>query len=95
VKLTVVPLGWWGSLLAAITDHALTWPQAVVALGVLLALLTYRLLTERARRKTLTELVERSPQGTIVLQERGAGGPAMRIKVGESPGPIPRDGGPA
>jgi len=93
VKLTVGPFGGWGSFLAVITDHALTWPQAAAALGVLCLLLTYRLLTERARRKTLTELIERSPKGTIVLQERGAGGPAMQIKVGENPGQIPRDGG--
>lgn len=89
----MVPRGLWGSLLAVITDHALTWPQVAIALGILCMSLTYRLLTERARRKTLTELVERSPKGTIVLQDRGAGGPAMRIQVGETRGPVPRDGG--
>ena len=87
VKLTVIPSGWWGSLLAALADHGLTWPQAAVVLGILGAWLIYRLLTERARRKTLTELVERAPKGTVVLQARGAGGPAMRVQVGEGQGP--------
>jgi len=42
----------------------------------------YRLLAERARRKTLADLVSHAPADTIVVMEKGPGGPAMWIKVG-------------
>jgi hypothetical protein len=91
MKLTAVPLDGWGSLIAVMVDHRLTWPQAAVILGMLGALLAYRLLSEHLRRKTLTELVERSPGGTIIQQERGAGGPAMHIEIGERSGSSLKD----
>ena len=42
----------------------------------------YRLLAERARRKTLVDLVSHAPAGTIVVMEKGPGGPAMWVRVG-------------
>jgi hypothetical protein len=60
--------------------HVLAWPYSAAVLAVTAA---YRLLAERARRRTLVELVSRAPAGTIVVMEKGPGGPAMWIKVGD------------
>lgn len=73
--------GVWGATASAgaVAVHVAAWPYTA-------ALLTfravYRLLAERARRKTLVELVSHSPAGTIVVMEKGPGGPAMGIRVG-------------
>lgn len=42
------------------------------------------LLAEWQRRATLLALVCNAPSGTVVVQERGRGGPAMRVHVGGS-----------
>jgi hypothetical protein len=65
---------------AAATVHVLTWPYTAAVLTVTAV---YRLLAERARRKTLVDLVSRAPTGTIVVMEKGAGGPAMWVRVGD------------
>jgi hypothetical protein len=67
--------------------HVLAWPYTAV---VLVATAVYRLLAERARRKTLVDLVSRAPTGTIVVMEKGPGGPAMWVKVGDGPQFPPR-----
>ena len=67
--------------------HVLAWPYAAV---VLAATAVYRLLAERARRKTLIDLVSHAPAGTIVVMEKGPGGPAMWVKVGDGPQFPPR-----
>ena len=80
-SMTRLAAGWWvvaGGGATAI--HALTWPYSAVLLAVTAV---YRLLTERSRRKTLVDLVSRAPGGTIVVMEKGPGGPAMWIKVGD------------
>ena len=67
--------------------HVLAWPYTAVVLVVMAA---YRLLAERARRKTLVDLVSRAPAGTIVVMGKGPGGPAMWVRVGGgSQGPLP------
>lgn len=48
----------------------------------LLCLLTYRLLAERSRRKTLIGLCENAPEGTVIVQSRGPGGPEMWMRIG-------------
>jgi hypothetical protein len=55
--------------------HVLAWPYTAVilALTVICRLLAER---ARARRKTLVDLVSHAPTGTIVIMERGPGGPA-------------------
>jgi hypothetical protein len=65
--------------------HVLAWPYTAV---VLAAAAVYRLLAERARRRTLIDLVSHAPAGTIVVMERGPGGPAMWVRVGDGP-PLP------
>jgi hypothetical protein len=63
---------------------------AVYALACLYAALmpaasaAYRLLAERAGRKTLVALVTCVPTGMIAVMERGLGGPAIRVRVGDA-----------
>ena len=57
----------------------LAWPYTAVVLVVTAA---YRIVAERARRKTLVDLVARAPAGTIVVMGKGPGGPAMWVRVG-------------
>ncbi|MFE0130589.1 hypothetical protein ACFWY6_03170 [Streptomyces sp. NPDC059037] len=52
------------------------------ACGVLLIAVAARILAERSRRKTLLAITTQAPPGTVVAQERGAGGPLMVIQVG-------------
>lgn len=49
------------------------------------------LVAEWQRRATLIALVRNAPAGTVVVQERGRGGPAMRVQVGET---TDHEGGP-
>jgi RNA polymerase sigma factor (sigma-70 family) len=42
-------------------------------------------LAEWQRRATLVALVRDAPAGTVVVQERGRGGPAMLVHVGDGP----------
>ncbi len=80
--------GWWAvASTGATAVHVLTWPYSA---AVLAATAVYRLLAERARRKTLVELVTHAPTGTIVVMEKGPGGPAMWIRVGDGPQFPPR-----
>jgi hypothetical protein len=67
--------------------HVLAWPYTAV---VLAAAAIYRLLAEQARRKTLVDLVSHAPAGTIVVMEKGPGGPAMWVRVGDGPPYPPR-----
>jgi hypothetical protein len=64
----------------AAAAHVLAWPYTAAILAVTAI---YRLLAERARRKTLVDLVSRAPAGTIVVMEKGPGGPAMWVRVGD------------
>jgi uncharacterized protein (DUF849 family) len=59
--------------------HVLAWPYTGVVAAVIAV---YRLIAERARRKTLVDLVAHAPTGTIVVMEKGPGGPAMWVRVG-------------
>ena len=53
----------------------------VVAAGI--AVSAYCVCAERARRKTLIDLLLVAPTGTVVSQKCGPGGPEMRVQVGE------------
>jgi hypothetical protein len=76
------------------TMHALPWPYVAATLAVTAAFLGYRLLAERARRSTLTALVQRSPAGTTMFMDAGPGGPAMWVQVGTHTPDAPSAGGP-
>jgi hypothetical protein len=86
--MTTLTAGWWAvASTGSKAVHVLTWPYSA---AVLVATAVYRLLAERARRKTLVELVTHAPTGTIVVMEKGPGGPAMWITVGDGPQFLPR-----
>jgi hypothetical protein len=79
-----------GCLLAvsagAVAAHLLAWRYvAVMVAGAI-----YRLRAEGARRKTLTDLVTRAPANTVVFIDKGPGGPAMWVKVGDGGQAPPR-----
>jgi hypothetical protein len=71
----------WSGALA----HAASWESVIVLLGVLVIGLVGRLLSEGQRRKTLVALITNAPGGTKIVQDRGRGGPAMRIEIGPAP----------
>ena len=78
--MTGLTAGRWAVASAgAAAVHVVAWPYTAV---VLAATAVYRLLAERARRKTLIDLVSRAPAGTIVVMEKGPGGPAMWVRIG-------------
>lgn len=70
----------WRAAGSAGALHVLACPYAA---AVLAATALYRLLAEWQRRKTLIDLVSRAPANTIVVLEKGPGGPAMWVKVGD------------
>jgi len=75
--------GWTAALLAA---HTVSWQAVVIVVGAMLAGLAYRLLAERARRKTLLAAL-RAPARTVVILGDGPGGPPMWVRVGDAPPP--------
>ncbi|MEV0112652.1 hypothetical protein AB0H77_05245 [Streptomyces sp. NPDC050844] len=72
------PLRGWAVEWVGLGLHMLPWS----ACGVLLVTAAARILAERSRRKTLLAITTQAPPGTVVAQERGAGGPLMVIQVG-------------
>lgn len=60
-------------------SHLLTWRYAVAAVVAA----GYRLLAEQERRRTLRVLVTQAPAGTVIFVDKGPGGPAMRVQIGE------------
>lgn len=67
------------------TELGRNGPAWATACTVLLLGGVLRLLVERARRRTLVAVTTRAPAGTQVVQQGGAGGPAMWITVGSGP----------
>lgn len=71
--------------LPAAPAHAVSWRSAIFALVVLVVGLVSRLFAEWQRRKTLVSVINYARGGTVIVQERGRGGPAMRIEIGSDP----------
>ena len=57
--------------------------RTVITLAV--PVLVYALLAEQQRRITMISLLRTAGPGTVIVQERGITGPALRIQVGDSP----------
>lgn len=74
---------------AVAAGHVLAFPHAALVLVAIAGNLGYRLLAERTRRRTLVALVQASPGGTVVMMNDGPGGPAMWVRVGDGPRPLP------
>jgi hypothetical protein len=88
VKLIPSPLGGTFGGTAVVLAHAVSWVAAGWILGLVAVAGGVRLLCEWQRRTTLVAIVREAPAGTVVVQERGLGGPAMWIQVGYGwPGP--------
>lgn len=80
--------------LSAVLAHAASWKTVILILGVLVIGLVGRWLAESQRRKTLVAVIKDAKDGTVIEQQRGRGGPAMRIKIGPgSNKPKAPDGG--
>lgn len=80
----------WGAIALAC---AYSPRSAMLALVVVAVTTSTWLLAEWQRRNTLVALIERARPGTVVVQDPGLGGPAMRIEIGrEARAPFrPRD----
>jgi hypothetical protein len=72
-------------LLALVGVGVLSWPAACVVAGLHLGLVLVRVLVEGHRRRTLVELVERAPQGTVVVMAQTSELPALWVRVGYEP----------
>ena len=68
-----------GGIADGFATYQLAWVYGVVPAVVA----GYRLLAERERRKTLVALALRAPGGTVVFVDKGPGGPAMWLTVGD------------
>jgi hypothetical protein len=62
-----------------------SWAAGCWILGLVAVAGGVRLLCEWQRRTTLVAIVREAPAGTVVVQERGPGGPAMWVLVGYGP----------
>jgi hypothetical protein len=80
--------GWLAGAVLSVV-HVLSWPGACAAVVTVFGILVYRLLAERARRKTLETTYRFAPAKTVVVQDVGPGGPAMWIWIGEAERPQP------
>jgi hypothetical protein len=89
VMMVTSPLGGWVFFAGL---HAWSWPLACLAVGALLGLVVIRLLVEAQRRRTLLELVERAPIGTVVVVEQTSELPAMWVWIGHDVRQLPPRG---
>jgi hypothetical protein len=98
VNVTTSPLGGTSEKVATVLAHPLSAAAAWWLLALVAVAGVIRLLCEWQRRTTLVALVRHAPAGTVVVQERGLGGPAMWVQVGYGPswpaGPRPGITGP-
>ena len=80
----------WAERTVLLAAHAVSWWAVLAVFGVTFVILTYRLLAERGRRKTLVA-ISRAPANTVVILGRGPSGPPMWIWVGDGQPPIKPD----
>ncbi|MGW2572665.1 hypothetical protein [Streptomyces sp. NPDC001537] len=82
-KQQLLPIFGLAPLAPVVAVGGLPW-IVLPALGVLV--LIGVVVGEWQRRRTLLAVLRQAPPGTVVEQERGIGGPGMRIQVGR---PVP------
>lgn len=67
--------------------HAVSWTTVGAVLASLMLMGVFRLLAEWQRRTTLVALMRHAPGGTVVIQQKGPGGPPLWVWVGDGPRP--------
>jgi len=77
----------WPEWASSAAPHTVSWTTVGTALAPLALIGMFRLLAEWQRRTTLVALMNHAPGGTVVIQQRGRGGPSMWIWVGDGPRP--------
>jgi hypothetical protein len=82
VKITASIAGAALDKMGATLAHKMSWTAACWVLGMVAITGAIRLLCEWQRRLTLVAIVQHAAGGTVVIQERGLGGPAMWVQVG-------------
>jgi hypothetical protein len=83
---TSTTIGWaLAGKAGTVLAPAVSWSAACCVIAVLLITGLFRLLSEWQRRLTLVAIIERAREGTVVVQERGPGGPALWVQVGYGP----------
>jgi hypothetical protein len=89
MKMSSAPRTEWWVRIAPVLVRAVSWPVAAALAVSVLAQLTFRLLAEKARRRTLIDVLDHAPGGSVVFQEAGPGGPTMWVWVGDGLRPPP------
>jgi hypothetical protein len=89
MRTSTAPHRGWLEGTALFAVHVVSWPAACAVIVTVLAVLAYRLLAERERRKTLEATYRYAPPKTVVALDDGPGGPPMRVWVGEGERPQP------
>jgi hypothetical protein len=68
---------------STIVPHLAWWSNLVASLATPLLLCLTRFVAERQRRATLVTLMREAPGGTVVILDKGLGGPAMCVWIGD------------
>jgi hypothetical protein len=84
MRMSSSPRRWALPEVVAVT-HFVTWPKACFVVAAMICILGYRLLAERSRRATLVALCQHAPEGTVIVQGSGPGGPQVRVEIGDGP----------
>lgn len=77
----------WPEWASTVAPHTVSWTTVGAVLAPLVLMGVFRLLAELQRRTTLVALMSHAPGGTVVIQQKGLGGPPMWIWVGDGPRP--------
>jgi hypothetical protein len=83
MKMTVGSRLGGAGLLGSLLAHG-PWMALGLVIATGIAVSAYCVCAERARRKTLIALLRVSPDGTVVTQKSGPGGPEMWVQVGKA-----------
>lgn len=93
MTVTTSPHRGWAEWAFIVPAYLASLPAAFLPLfGLVVLVGAYRLLAEWQRRVTLVALAERAPEGTVVVQGAGQGGPALWMRVGVGRQQLPWDG---
>jgi hypothetical protein len=77
----LLPVLRWVPAASLVAVQALPW-TVVLVVGALVVI--GATVSEWQRRRTLVAVLRQAPSGSLVEQERGIGGPRMRIHIGEA-----------